>query len=105
MKTTELTERSASDLVLLESELARDLWKTRFSNYTNQLDYTAKIRRLRRQIARVKTVLTQKEAPAAEAKAPKAAPVAKPEKAAKAPKAKAEAKAPKAAAKPKKAKG
>jgi large subunit ribosomal protein L29 len=58
---TELKERSVGDLAVLEAELARDLWKSRFSNYTNQLDDTAKIRRLRRQIARVKTFITQKK--------------------------------------------
>ena len=61
MKTSELLERSPADLAQLENELARDLWKTRFGNYTNQLDDTAKIRRLRREIARVKTIMTQKQ--------------------------------------------
>ena len=61
MKNTELQERSVGDLAVLEAELARDLWKARFSNYTNQLDDTAKIGRLRRQIARVKTIITQKQ--------------------------------------------
>jgi large subunit ribosomal protein L29 len=64
MKTTELRERSAGDLAVLEAELARDLWKSRFSNFTNQLDDTAKIRRLRREIARVKTIRTQKQSEA-----------------------------------------
>lgn len=59
MKTTELRERSLGDLAQLEEELARDLWKARFSNFTNQLDDTAKLRRIRREIARVKTVRTQ----------------------------------------------
>lgn len=100
MKTAELLDRTPQDLVQLEEELVRDLWKTRFGNYTNQLDDTAKIRRLRRQIARVKTIMTQKQSADA---APKAA--AKPAAAPKA--AKTEA-APKAAAKKttaKKAKG
>jgi large subunit ribosomal protein L29 len=57
----DLRERSVGDLAVLEAELARDLWKSRFSNYTNQLDDTAKIGRLRRQIARVKTIITQKK--------------------------------------------
>ncbi|HET6331733.1 MAG TPA: 50S ribosomal protein L29 [Polyangiales bacterium] len=60
MKTAELHERSLGDLAQLEDELNRDLWKARFSNFTNQLDDTAKLRRLRREIARVKTVRTQK---------------------------------------------
>jgi large subunit ribosomal protein L29 len=62
MKKTEIRERSAKDLLQLESDLARDLWKARFTNFTNQLDDTAKIRRLRREIARVKTIRTEKQA-------------------------------------------
>ena len=61
MKINELRERSVGDLQVQEAEIARDLWKARFTNYTNQLDDTAKIRRLRRQIARVKTIITQKQ--------------------------------------------
>jgi large subunit ribosomal protein L29 len=61
MKTSELRERSIGDLRVLEAETARDLWKARFTNFTNQLDDTAKIRRLRRQVARVKTIITQKQ--------------------------------------------
>jgi large subunit ribosomal protein L29 len=64
MKTAELHERSVGDLTQLENELTRDLWKARFANYTNQLDDTAKIRRLRREISRVKTILVQKAAAA-----------------------------------------
>jgi large subunit ribosomal protein L29 len=61
MKTAELRERSLGDLAQLEEELSRDLWKARFSNFTNQLDDTGKLRRLRREIARVKTVRTEKQ--------------------------------------------
>ena len=60
MKTAELRERSLGDLAELEEELNRDLWKARFSNFTNQLDDTAKLRRLRREIARVKTIRQEK---------------------------------------------
>jgi large subunit ribosomal protein L29 len=62
MKTTELRERTESELAAMEQELARELWKARFSNFTNQLDDTAKLRRLRRQIARVKTLITERAA-------------------------------------------
>ena len=60
MKAKELRERTAGELQQMERDLARDLWKARFANYTNQLDDTAKIKRLRREIARVKTVRNQK---------------------------------------------
>jgi large subunit ribosomal protein L29 len=63
MKARELKERTPDELALMERELSRDLWKARFANFTNQLDDTAKIRRLRREIARVKTLLTQKATP------------------------------------------
>ena len=64
MKAKELTERTVGDLQQLEDELEGDLLKTRFANFTNQLDDTAKIRRLRREIARVKTILTRRPATA-----------------------------------------
>ena len=57
MKPKELRDRTKAELQTMEQDLTRDLWKTRMSNFTNQLDDTAKIRRLRRDLARVKTVL------------------------------------------------
>lgn len=60
MKTAELREKNDGELKELEQSLARDLWKSRFSNYSNQLDDTDKVRRLRREIARVKTILVER---------------------------------------------
>jgi large subunit ribosomal protein L29 len=60
MKAKDLRERSQGELQGMEQDLRRELWKTRFSNFTNQLDDTAKLRRLRREIARVKTILAQR---------------------------------------------
>ena len=60
MKAKDLKDRSASELETMSQELTRELWKARFSNFTNQLDDTAKLRRLRRDIARIKTSITQK---------------------------------------------
>ena len=59
-KPADLREKTDDELVELEKTMARDLWKSRFSNYSNQLDDTDKIRRLRRDIARVKTVQTER---------------------------------------------
>lgn len=61
MKAKELADRTLPDLVQLEQELTRGLWKTRVDNFTNQLDDTAKIRRTRRDLARVKTLITQRQ--------------------------------------------
>ena len=60
MKAKELRDKSVNELQQMEQDLSRDLWKTRFKNVTSQLDDTAKIRRLRRDVARVKTVLAQR---------------------------------------------
>jgi large subunit ribosomal protein L29 len=60
VKASELREQTVAELEHQESELQRELWKTRMNNYTNQLDDTAKIRRLRRDIARVKTILGER---------------------------------------------
>lgn len=61
MKAKELADRTVADLEQMEKELTRGLWKTRVDNFTNQLDDTAKIRRTRRDLARVKTVITQRQ--------------------------------------------
>ena len=60
MKAKDLREKTQGELQGMEGDLRRELWKTRFSNFTTQLDDTAKLRRLRREIARVKTILAQK---------------------------------------------
>ncbi len=46
----------SNDLVLAKKEL----FNLRFQNATNQLDNTARINEVRRNIARIKTVMTQK---------------------------------------------
>ena len=60
MNATELRDQSVDELQERERDLIRELWKARFDNHTNQLDDTAKIRRLRRDIARVKTILVER---------------------------------------------
>ena len=57
----EFRERSTTELDRLQAELGRELWKARLDNFTNQLDDTAKIRRVRRNFARVKTILTERK--------------------------------------------
>jgi large subunit ribosomal protein L29 len=60
VKTAELREQTVDELVTRERDLTRELWKTKMDNFTNQLDDTAKIRRLRREIACIKTLLTER---------------------------------------------
>jgi large subunit ribosomal protein L29 len=61
VKATEIRERSVDELKSLEGDLRRELFKARIQNHTNQLDSTAKLRGLKRDIARIATVLRQRE--------------------------------------------
>jgi large subunit ribosomal protein L29 len=60
MKAKELRDRTDENLQELEKTLANELFQARFKNYTNRLNDTATIRRNRRDLARVKTILTQR---------------------------------------------
>jgi large subunit ribosomal protein L29 len=61
VKAAEIRERSNEDLQTLERELRVQLFQNRIKNHTNQLDSSAKLRTLRRDIARIATVLRQRE--------------------------------------------
>ena len=61
MKTAEIRDRSNDELKTLDGELRKELFKARIQNHTNQLDSTSKLRKLKRDIARIATVLTQRE--------------------------------------------
>ena len=70
MKGKDLQERTTEHLRELEKSLTAELFQARFKNFTNRLNDTASIRKTRRDLARVKTLLTQR---AAEGTAPAAA--------------------------------
>ncbi len=65
MKTSKyLEEIRAKSTDELKNELVtakKELFNLRFQNATNQLDNTARIREVRRNIARIQTVITEKE--------------------------------------------
>lgn len=61
MKNKKINEMSSPELEKELSELKSELFKLRFSLATNGLDNPMKIREVRRQIARVKTVLRKRE--------------------------------------------
>ena len=61
MKAKELKEQTEEELRIRESELYDQLFKLRFQAATAQLEKPAKIRQVRRDLARVKTVIRQKE--------------------------------------------
>ena len=61
MKTAEIREKNNEELTGLQKDLRVQLFKTRIQNHTNQLDSTAKLGKLRKDIARINTVLRQRE--------------------------------------------
>lgn len=60
MKAKDLRERTTEHLRELEKSLASSLFEARFKNFTNRLNDTATIRKTKRDLARVKTILTQR---------------------------------------------
>ncbi len=61
MKVSEIREKSPSELANLEAELKQELFKLRFQNATNQLANPMKIRSVKRDIAKIKTIQREKE--------------------------------------------
>ena len=60
MKAADLREKSVEDLRELEKTLARDVFQNRLKNFTNRLDDTSSIRKTKRDLARVITVLQER---------------------------------------------
>lgn len=60
MKAKELRDRTDEALTELEKTLQAEIFQARFKNFTNRLNDTASIIRTRRDLARVKTILTQR---------------------------------------------
>ena len=62
MKANEIREMSLEELNVKLNDLKKDLFNLRFQNATNQLENPKQITEVRREIARVKTVITEKTA-------------------------------------------
>ena len=61
MKINKIKEMSSPDLEKELGELKNELFKLRFSLATNGLDKPMKIKEVKKDIARIKTVLRQRE--------------------------------------------
>lgn len=62
MKPRELRDLSAEELAVKEKEFREEEFKLRFKHATGQLEKTDRLRKLRKDIARVKTIIREKEA-------------------------------------------
>ena len=58
--TAELREKSADELQTRERELVEQLFKLRFQRATGRMENPSKMRQVRREIARIKTLLNEK---------------------------------------------
>jgi ribosomal protein L29 len=74
MKATDLREKSVEDLSELRKTLQRDVFQNRLKNFTNRLDDTSAIRKSKRDLARVITLLHERELGIARAVVPAASP-------------------------------
>jgi large subunit ribosomal protein L29 len=60
MKARDLRDRTTEDLAELEKSLAAERFQNKFKNFTNRLDDTSLIRKQKRDLARVKLILTER---------------------------------------------
>ena len=61
MKAKELREKNQTELENESQELKKELFNLRFQHATNQLANPMELKRVKRDIARVKTVMRQQE--------------------------------------------
>ena len=58
--TPQLREKSVDELHTRERELSEQLFKLRFQRATGRMESPSKMRQVRREIARIKTLLSEK---------------------------------------------
>jgi len=61
MKTNELRDKNINELTQELQELKNELFKLRFQYATNQLDNPMRLKSVKRDIARVKTIIREME--------------------------------------------
>ncbi|AQS53826.1 50S ribosomal protein L29 [Jeotgalibaca dankookensis] len=61
MKANEIKELSTAEMIEKEASFKEELFNLRFQLATGQLENTARLKEVRKSIARIKTVLRQQE--------------------------------------------
>ena len=61
MKTTEIRELSPQEIEQKRNELREEIFNLRFQHGIGQLENTAKLKQIKRDIARVETILREKQ--------------------------------------------
>ena len=67
MKASEFRDMSSEELEIKMGELSQEAFKLRFQNATSQLENTAMIGRVKKDIARIKTIVGARKAQEGEA--------------------------------------
>ncbi len=60
MKVNEMKNMTADELIKKDQELAQELFNLRFQLHTGRLENTARLSAIRKDIARIKTILQEK---------------------------------------------
>ena len=61
MKAADLREKSMDELAEALAEAKEELFNLRFQRATNQLDNTARLKQVKKDIARIRTVMRERE--------------------------------------------
>jgi large subunit ribosomal protein L29 len=62
VKAKDLRERTSEDLTTLKASMEKDLFSYRMKNFTDQLEDTSLLGKARRDVARIETILAEREA-------------------------------------------
>ena len=61
MSPKDLRDRTDDELVTFVQEKSEELFKLRFQHYTGQLENTARLKTVRRELARARTIITERD--------------------------------------------
>jgi large subunit ribosomal protein L29 len=61
MNAAELRQRESQELMALQEELREENFRLKMQHYTGQLDRVSRLKETRRDIARIQTILRQRE--------------------------------------------
>jgi large subunit ribosomal protein L29 len=61
MRAKDLRERTREDLLTLRASMEKDLFSYRMKSFTDQLEDTSLLRKVRRDLARIQTILHERE--------------------------------------------
>lgn len=61
MTAAEMRQRQSEELRSLQDEMREDLFRLKMQHYTGQLDRVSRLKETRRDIARIQTILRERE--------------------------------------------